>query len=350
MGVYITQNRLSKRMLSVFCLQLALLMDASIPPAGALDILSQDAPSAQERTLFRDLSHQVEEGAPLYQALYNTGLFPQYLCAMVQVGEETGTLDTVLHGLSDFYEREDALSRTLKSALTYPLITIIMLLLVLFVLLTRVMPVFEGVYAQLGAQIPLRAQNAIHTGAVLTAVCFGILALFGALALGYKIAARRNSSLASVLRSMFVKRSRTARLIAVRRFSEVLSLTVRSGLELTRGLTLTREVTDHPVLQEIIDTCIAGMESGEDALSAALQKSGMFSGLQLQMIAVGLRSGRLDAVFSDIAKRSREDADEAIVSAVNRLEPTLVAVLSIAVGLILLSVMLPLIGMLAAIG
>lgn len=338
------------RELSAFCLQISLLLDAGMPIDSTMDILAEDAATENDRENLALIADAVAGGTPFDAALAGAGLFPRYVVQMAKVGTETGTLDVCMRRLSEHYGHEDALEQTVRSAVAYPMTMALMLLAVLFVLLTRVFPVFERVYEQKGASLSATAEGAVRAGTVLTVVCFAFLLLAAALFLAYRIlGAKGTNPLYRKVQAAIRRKSAVARYTAVRRFAEVLALGLRSGLDMSEGFTLAADVI---VREDIRDSARKGAEaldSGQDFMDV-LRGMNVFSKRQMQMIAVGNRSGRLDEVMERIAKDSAEAAETAIETAVGRLEPTLVAVMSASVGLILLAVMLPLVGMLAAIG
>jgi len=224
---------------------------------------------------------------------------------MAKLGQQTGTMDQMMKSLSDYYEKEYRLLRAIKNAVTYPVMMVVMLLVVLFVLFSKVMPVFNKVYEQLGAQMPPVAASAMRLGGWLS----GAALIAGA----------------------------------------VLALTLKSGMELEKGMDLAKELVENESVAVRIGKCSEQLQMGESYYQA-MKDTGLFSGFYVQMIKVGTRSGHLDSVMDEISQDYEEMADTAIDDMIARFEPTIVAVLAVSVGLVLLSVMLPLVGVLSAIG
>ena len=269
---------------------------------------------------------------------------------MAKLGQETGTLDQMMKSLSDYYEKEDRLIKAVKNAVTYPAMMILMLLVVLFVLFVKVMPIFSKVYEQLGAEMSPVAQSAIRLGGIFSGVALVLVALIAVVVAGMSIAAKMGihvNFIQNVIRQI-KNRSKIAQAIAKRRFTAVLSLTLRSGLEFEKGLELAGGLAENDVISEQLKKCSEKLELGESYYDA-LKETGMFSGFYIQMIKVGTRSGHLDSVMEEISNDYEEIADTAIDNMIARFEPTIVAVLAVSVGLVLLSVMLPLAGVLSAI-
>lgn len=172
-GIYSAGN------LSAFCLQVSLLLSAAVPLEEGLSVMAEDARTLQEKKLLQELAEDVELGEPLFAALERTGEFPPYVVKMAKLGHQTGTLDQIMKDLSVYYEKEFQLMRSIQNALTYPVMMIFMLLTVLFVLFTKVMPIFEGVYEQLGAQMSPLSRTAIRLGGIFSG---GALVFSGAAA------------------------------------------------------------------------------------------------------------------------------------------------------------------------
>ena len=335
-------DRYSYEELSAFCLQIALLLEAAVPLEEGLTIMAEDAAEEKEKAMLLYMAEGAELGDPCFKVLEDTGVFPAYVVRMAKLGQETGTLDQMMKSLSDYYEKEDRLIKAVKNAVTYPAMMILMLLVVLFVLFVKVMPIFSKVYEQLGAEMSPVAQ--------FSGVSLVLVALIAVVVAGMSIAAKMGihvNFIQNVIRQI-KNRSKIAQAIAKRRFTAVLSLTLRSGLEFEKGLELAGGLAENDVISEQLKKCSEKLELGESYYDA-LKETGMFSGFYIQMIKVGTRSGHLDSVMEEISNDYEEIADTAIDNMIARFEPTIVAVLAVSVGLVLLSVMLPLAGVLSAI-
>lgn len=213
------------------------------------------------------------------------------------------------------------------------------------------MPVFEQVYAQLGVQMSPLSRAASRLGGILSGAAWWYLYFWLWLSPWAAIAAGAGKELtiAHKLMEWLKRNSKTAMAAAGRRFTAVLALTIRSGMELDKGMELARELVDNSAVAEKIDVCSEKLQLGEGYYEA-MKESGLFSSFHIQLIKVGVRSGKMDEVLQNISDDYEQQADASIDAMVARLEPTLVAVLAVAVGLILLSVMLPLAGILAGVG
>ena len=341
----------SGRELSAFCLQISILLKAAVPLDEGLYLMAEDAPTEEEKKLLHTMGEDVERGDPFFESLERTGAFPPYVVRMAKLGQQSGTLDQMMESLADYYEKEYYMMKNIRNAITYPVMMVGMLLIVLFVLFTRVMPVFEQVYAQLGVQMSPLSQAASRLGGILSGAALVVFVLLAVAVLIAAIAAGAGKELtiAHKLMERLKRNSKTALAAAGRRFTAVLALTIRSGMELDKGMELARELVDNGTVAEKIDICSEKLQLGEGYYEA-MKESGLFSSFHIQLIKVGVRSGKMDEVLQEISDDYEQQADASIDAMVARLEPTLVAVLAVAVGLILLSVMLPLAGILAGVG
>ena len=163
MGKSKKQQKLSNLECASFCSQMTMVLHAGFPAVEGVSLLLEDAKDVQEKAILQVMYDEMINTGLLYPALEKTSVFPDYLLQMVKIGEETGTLDDVMNGLTHHYEREDEIEKSIKSALTYPLIMVAMMIAVIVILLTKVMPVFEQVFRQLGiGKNNFKLCNCIH--------------------------------------------------------------------------------------------------------------------------------------------------------------------------------------------
>ncbi|MHC1724018.1 MAG: type II secretion system F family protein [Aminipila sp.] len=337
--------------LSSFCMQIAFLLEAGISIDAGLAVLAEDADNQIEKNMLLQMSEDVELGTSLAATMRETDLFPEYLVQMAQIGQETGNLDTVMKSLAQYYDKESRLAQTIRNAVTYPLIMVSMLMVVLFVLLTKVMPIFEEVYKQLGAQLSPITKTAVHIGTFLSGAAIVAIVFLVLISVGIVISSKRGHKRlwTEHLLENIKEKSSIAITLAKRRIAAVLAISIKSGLEINEGMEMAIKLISQKKIQEKLQQCKEQMEHGTPMYDA-LKETGIFKGMDMQMIKVGSRSGKSDAVFDELSKKYEDEVDLVIDSLITRFEPTMVVVLAIIVGLILLSVMMPLVGIMASIG
>lgn len=336
--------------LSAFCGQIALILRSGISSMEGLTIMLEDADSAEEKKILSALLENMQETGSLYQAMETLEIYPPYMLNMVRIGEETGTLDEVMAALQNHYEREDSIRKNIRNAVTYPMIMTGMMVVVIVVLLVKVMPIFNQVFVQLGTEMTGFSRMLMNIGTAINRYSIAFIVLIIIIA-GLILYGTQTASGRSMFRRLAHKLKFTKVIyedIAACRFASGMALTLKSGLNPEYSMELVTSLNDDPVFQEKIDACRKQINEGQE-LSQALFTSGMFTGVYARMVSVGSRTGFMDHAMEQIADLYQEDIDSRMNDVLAVLEPTLVILLSLIVGVILLSVMLPLMGIMSSI-
>lgn len=340
---------LSNVELSSFCDQVAMILQSGISAIEGITIMSEDAGSEDEKAILAEISENLLATGNLYQALESTGLFPDYMLHMVDIGEQTGKLDEVMHSLSEHYDREDNISRSIKNAITYPCIMVGMMIVVILVLIIKVMPIFNQVFEQLGTQMSGFSLGLMNLGNVINNYSIVFIAIL-VLIIGAILYVTKTTGGKKLLMNIGYKLKFSRSIyegMAACRFASGMALTLSSGLNPDHSMDLVTELTDDPVFHKKLDQCKAEMAEGKD-MTDALFSTHIFSGMYARMASIGYKTGALDQVMAKIAGQYEEDIDTRLSNVLAVLEPTLVIVLSLIVGVILLSVMLPLMGIMSS--
>ena len=338
------KKTLTSNELSAFCSQIAMILKSGISLSEGLDIMYNDINDSEGRAILKLLRDEVEMGATLHIALDKAGNFPDYLVNMVEIGEASGRLDNVMESLTQYYEREEAISRTIRNAVSYPMVMIAMMLVVITILVVRVMPVFNEVYQGLGAQMTGFSLAVMNLGQALarhSLLVVGVVAILVVLFIAFR---RKIISWikGSIFRNLYAK-------IASGKFASAMSIMLASGLDTDKSLEMVHKLVDTPSIQEKIAQCQRKIAEGENFADALVQVE-MFSGVYARMVSVAFKTGQVDTVMEKLAARYEEETNTRLNNMISIIEPTLVAILSVIVGAVLLSVMLPLMGIMAAIG
>ena len=335
--------------LSGFCSQMAMILHSGISPLEGITIMLEDSTSDREKDILQQILDTLQETADFSLSLKETGLFPSYLVHMVQIGEETGTLDEVMSALSEHYEREDSIAKSIRNAVTYPMIMIGMMLVVILVLLVKVMPIFNQVFVQLGTEMTGFSGALMHIGNAISRYSVVLIILLAAIAAALFFGSRTEKGKAVLAR--FAKHFRFFSSMAQQqagcRFADVMNLALRSGLTPERGLELAAMLNQDPDFQVKLETCQKQVNEGED-LSHALfpPESSPY-----------LRPPGIDRAKNRFYGSGHETGIR-YVSGRNRYPDqqhtggsgaSLIIGLSLIVGIILLSVMLPLMGIMSGI-
>ena len=334
-----------------FCRRLSLLLHAGIGIADGVFLLAQE--EAQPLCgLLQSLGTQMDGGETLSATMEKSGAFPGCVTGMVQIGEHTGHMEEVLEAMAQFYEQRSRSSRRIKNALTYPAVILALMLLVVGVLLMKVLPVFEDVYASLGSSLTGAAGILLQLGQWLEAampVLFALLALLVLAAALYTYCAPVRNKAGIWWTARFGDRGASQKYNNAN-FARALAMGLGSALPLEDAVELSGKLlSDIPGAAQRCRICAEDLRGGKDLLEA-MNHAGFLPPAESRMLAVGLRQGSADRVMADIADRLMEQADEALENAVEKIEPAMVLLASALVGVILLSVMLPLMNIMSAIG
>ena len=256
----------------------------------------------------------------------------------------------MLEALAEYYQRMEKIRINLKNALTYPLILLIMVMVVVGVILFKVLPVFDEVLRNLGISLPVSAQVLMRAGSglIIAAAVISGLALIGAAVIA--IRHFRNPQLS--LTALFARVpliSGVCRELSLAQAAFALSLFTRSGVEISEALQGLETLIEHPGVQKQIRACMQKMDEGEN-FDRALLDCGLFKEAYARMIGIGLRAGRGDEMIAQVAERYDDDTETAVNQFLNTIEPLMIVLLSVIVGAILLSVMLPLMNIMSSIG
>lgn len=337
--------------LAALAQQLAMILHSGISTLEGISILRDDAASDDGRAILGEVYDKLEMTGELADSMRETGRFPEYFLKMTEIGERSGTLDEIMTSLANYYEGQNALMRSIRDSLTYPLILIGMLFAVLVVLMTQVMPVFEEIFAQLGIEMTGVSAAVFRIGHLMQGFSVVILLAVILLVLGCMLAIRSAKYRPVLLRAVLhLKLARTiSSQIACSRFSNALSLALHSGLDMDESFSLAAGLTQQSDLQERLKKAGELISEGNE-FGESLREAGVFTGLNARMVSIGFRTGSAESALQKISVDCRRDADERLQNAIAVLEPTLTAVLSVLTGLILISVMLPLLGVMTNIG
>jgi type IV pilus assembly protein PilC len=286
----------------------------------------------------------VEQGVSLSEAMSkHPRTFNALFVSMVRAGEASGTLDSVLVRLADNIEREVSLRRQIKSAMTYPIVVMVMVFLILTAMLLFVVPTFKDLYAQLGGTLPLPTRLLIAlSDAVKSFFIFFILGIVG-LAFLFRRWKRSDKGRLTwdrlklrvpIFGPLFHK-------TAMSRFARTLSVLNRSGVPILQALDIVEETVGNAVVAEAVKDLQAGVKEGE-SLATPLSRHAVFPAMVVQMMAVGEETGALDTMLEKVAIFYDEEVTAAVESLTSLIEPVMIAVVGGAVGAIVVSLYLPL--------
>ena len=342
--------RVSSQYLPVFCRELHQLVRSGIPIAEGLAMLREDETDPDTRSWLEALCRSTEEGLPLASALRETGAFPAYMTDMVSLAEETGRLEDVLLSLQRHYDRQLRMAADIRGAVAVPVTLFAVMVAVVVLLVTQVLPVFDRVFAQLGVRMGAVATGMMNAGAVLAKAGTGlavVLVILAAAALVVALVPSLREKFVTGFRRSFGGRGILGQMAAAR-FASSMSMAVASGLSMEESVALSAKLCGGArEIDEKTERCRKEIEEGGSPADA-LADSGLFSGRDCRLLKLAEQTGSLPDTLEDLAQRQEEESLRRIDRTVGAIEPAIVVITSALAGVILLSVMLPLMGLLSA--
>lgn len=334
-----------------FCDQMAMLLNSGIPVYEGAYILSDEISDGYTKQVLKKIEEMVRENSYLYEALEETGAFPSYMVYMVKVGEITGKLEEVLHSLARYYERESAIRAAIKSAVTFPILLFAMMSVIMLVMVTKIIPMFEEMLTELNSQVADSTKVMLHDGITFgKVICIVTILLFCVLLLViFGLTTKKGRKGIANLAEWFRPTERIAGMLATGQFVSSVSLMTASGMEQQEALKITLDGCKNKKVKKKIEAALSLMEEGVE-LDEALSRSGLIVGRENRMIAVALRSGASDEIFAKLSRQYDDKTATVLQSLSGRIETGMVVLLAVMVGAILISIMLPLVSMISSIG
>ena len=345
------RGKLDSLGVSAFCESMAMMVQSGIQMDEAVALLrsgsGQGGPLEEGLVIMQT---ETEAGKGLSAAMEATGLFPEYCLRMVLAGEKAGRLEDVLFQLARYYEDQKAMTGKLQSAVLYPVAMLGLIIIVLIVMLAMVLPAFTDVYDSLTGSLTASAYGYVRWA---YALCWAALAVMAALAvilaLGFALwnAGKRNT-VEKILHRIPVCASILDSL-GMFRFTAALSTFLASGEIQDIAVAESRKMASCRPVEERIDRCVSRMEQGHGIAQAAYDER-LFEPVYGRMLLAGERSGSLETVLRKLTGLLADHCTDLVDRLVGIVDPVLSGVLMLAIGLSLLSVMLPLIGMMNSMG
>jgi len=338
--------------LVIFTRQFATMIDSGLPLVQCLDIQAKQAPNETFREELATIKDTVESGATFADALKKfPGTFDELYRNMVAAGEVGGILDTILNRLAIYLEKADKLKRQIKGAMMYPAITVLVAAVVVAVLLLKVVPTFETMFAEFGSTLPAPTQFVIDMSNWMQANFLFIVAILTGLVFTvryvYKIPAGRLAFDKYMLKLPVMGELLTR--VAVARFCRTLGTMIASGVPILEALDICGRTAGNRVIENAVMQVRDSISEGR-TISEPLSESKVFPEMVCQMISVGEATGALDVMLNKVADFYEEEVDQAVENLTSMLEPMIMVFLGVIIGGLVIAMYLPIFSMASNIG
>ncbi|MFH1154610.1 MAG: type II secretion system inner membrane protein GspF [Pseudomonadota bacterium] len=344
---YASFHRISAEELSILTRQLSTLMSAGFPLVSAVSTLASQSRTTAIKKVLSTVKDSIEQGKSFAESLsMYPSVFSSIFINMVAAGESSGTLEIVLERLADITEKSQATRKKIQVALAYPMVMALVGTLILFFLLTHVVPGIVGIYTDMQQTLPRPTLFLISLSTISRKFWWiMLLAVFGAAGGVYTLTLTEKGRLwidRLVLGLPGI--GDLIRKMAIARFSRVLGSLLQNGVPMLTALGIARTITGNAVLEKAVIAASERVEQGSD-LGQALEEHRVFPELAIQMIRVGEKSGELETLLDKTAQLYDREVESTVATVTSLLEPAIILVMAVIVGFIVLSVCLPILEM-----
>jgi len=331
--------------LVIFTRQLATMIEAGLPLVRSLRILTDQTESSKLREVVEAVRKDIESGSSLSEALHrHEVVFGKLYVEMVRAGEVGGALDEVLLRVAAQLEKDQELKRKVRGALAYPLFVLAFALVAALFMLVFIVPIFAGMYADLGGSLPLPTRIALGLSDILTG--FGGLATLVLFAVGAFFVARwARTEEGRKVWGRFALRiplgiGGVVRKVALARCVRTLGALISSGVPILQALEISATSSGNPVVEAALLRARDSIRQGSP-IHAPLEAEPVFPPMVVRMIAVGEETGDLDGMLSKIADFYESEVDNTVKSLTSIIEPVMILIVGAVVGAIIISMYLP---------
>lgn len=343
---------ISPKNIAIFTRQFSVMIDAGLPLVQCLDILGQQQDNKAFQKVLLQVRQDVESGSSLAEAMRkHPQAFDDLFVNMVAAGEAGGILDTILQRLATYIEKIVKLRQQVRSALIYPVAVVVIAVIVVYVILWKVIPVFASLFEGLGGQLPWLTQMVVNFSNFIGNFWWLIIiVVFGtifAIRQYYATDAGRYQIDKLMLKSPVF--GQLLRKIAVARFCRTLGTLLSSGVAILESLDITAKTSGNAVIEEAIFKVRKEVEEGK-TLADPLTRTEQFPPMVCQMIAVGEQTGAMDTMLSKIADFYEDEVDAAVEGMMSLIEPIIISFLGVVIGTIVVAMYLPMFTLISQIG
>lgn len=330
--------------IALFTRQMATMMKAGVPLLQSFDIIGEGFDNPNMRKLIDDVKQEVAAGNSFATSLRKKPeYFDELYCNLVESGEQAGALENLLDRIATYKEKTEALKAKIKKAMNYPIAVVVVAVIVSAILLIKVVPQFESVFAGFGAELPAFTQMVIHISNFMQKWWFIILAAIFASAFTFREAMKRSEKLRDAIDRGILKLPIVGDILyksAVARFARTLSTTFAAGVPLVDALDSVAGATGNVVFKNATNKIKADVSTGMQ-LNFSMRTTGTFPSMAVQMTAIGEESGALDEMLSKVASFYEEEVDNMVDGLTSLMEPIIMSVLGVLIGGLIIAMYLP---------
>jgi len=338
------KKKISPLDIALFTRQLATMMKAGVPLVQSFEIVADGHDNPSMRELLLRIKSDIEGGNNLANSLRaHPAYFDDLFVSLVESGEQSGALETMLDRIAIYKEKTEALKAKIKKAVKYPIAVLVVAAIVTAILLIKVVPTFQDLFGSFGAELPAFTQMVIHMSEWLQTWWWAVL-IFGFLfGVAFKEAKQRSEAFRNWIDRTVLKLPVVGDITykaTIARYARTLATTFAAGVPLVEALDSVSGATGNVVYKNAVNRIRDDVSSGTQ-LNFSMKSTGVFPAMAVQMTAIGEESGALDTMLDKVATYYEDEVDNAVDSLTSLLEPIIMAFLGIVVGGLIIAMYLP---------
>lgn len=335
----------------IFTSEMEIILSSGLNIMEGLEMMSHENNTLTLQGASRYLIEQMHQGMSFYDAICNAKCFDSYMEEMIHIGEGSGKLDRVMKELAMYYERMNEMQKRISEATSYPFVLIFMMTIIMGLMVYKVLPIFKDVLFNIESDLNSKAATLMKFGEMFAYASFILLLLITIIAIIYYIYSKTTKNKRSVehfLNHFFLTRKLYEEM-SMAQFTFALSLFLSSGYPIEEALQYLPDFISHPKLRAKVLNVINDVENGKTFIDS-INDNKVYKGIYANMLSVAMKTGQQDDVLKNLVTQYEKSVDDATSKFLNIIEPSIIALLSLIVGIILLSVMLPLMGIMGTLG
>ncbi len=337
-------GKVTEKDITLFTRQLATMMKAGVPLLQAFDIVGKGHSNAAVAKLLGNIKADVETGSSLSQAFRKYPLyFDALFCNLIGAGEQAGILDTLLERLATYKEKVLAIKSKIKSALFYPTAILVVAFAITAIIMIWVVPAFKELFSSFGADLPMPTLVVMSISDFFVAYWWAIFGSLGGGLWFFFYTWKRSPELQATMDRLMLKLPLFGNLIkiaTISRFARTLSTMFAAGVPLVEALDSVAGASGNAVYADATKRIQSEISTGT-SLTVAMQNTGVFPNMVLQMVAIGEESGSLDSMLSKVADFYDQEVDDAVEALSSLMEPIIMVVLGTIIGGLVIAMYLP---------
>ena len=339
--------------IAIFSRQLATMMKAGVPLTQSFEIVADSLDNPSMKDLVLSIKGDIEAGSTFAYALrQHPRYFDDLFCSLVDSGEQSGALETMLERVATYKEKSEMLKAKIKKAMKYPISVVVVAIIVTIILLVKVVPVFSGLFESFGAELPAFTQMVVAMSEWMQAWWFILIITIGGTIVGFSKAKTHSKKFRDLLDRAALKApvfGNIAYQAVIARFARTLATTFAAGVPLIDALDSTAGAANNVVFYNAIQQIKSDVSTGQQ-LQFSMRSTNLFPSLAIQMVGIGEESGSLETMLDKVAVYYENEVDNAVDGLTSMMEPLIMSVLGVLIGGLVIAMYLPIFQMGAVVG